>query len=283
MTKIAYLIIAHENPQWLHGLLYALLTDKRCGIFVHIDKCCDLRSFLTDNSRVHFLSKRLNVKWAGFSMVQATWLLYLDASQYDYDYYCLLSGSDFPLTNPETFSSYLSSITPYSLIESAPVPKQWGEKGLERTQFFLPELFKNRSITIRYYRILRNIQRSLGVKRTLPGKLSAHCGSSWWCLSSAHMKAVSSYVHSNPGVNAFFSKVAMPDEQYFQTILESLCPNELIRKSQTFVQWDNGIPRTLSIADMGILMEAQSRDFFFCRKIGEYSSGLTEALYKKWS
>ena len=65
--KHAYLIMAHDNPLVLRGLLDAI-DDGRNEIFLHVDSkstLLDENQFSTKHARFHLLEKRINVNWGG--------------------------------------------------------------------------------------------------------------------------------------------------------------------------------------------------------------------------
>ena len=65
MSKHAYLIIAHSEPEILR-ILVSCIDDVRNDIFIHIDKKSNIENFSnihTDSSNLFFLKDRINVKW----------------------------------------------------------------------------------------------------------------------------------------------------------------------------------------------------------------------------
>ncbi|MGP1586933.1 MAG: hypothetical protein ACTTHG_01170 [Treponemataceae bacterium] len=103
--KQAYLIIVHNEPE-LFKTLVELLDFSYNDIFVHVDKKADINLFndvKTQFSKIYFLKKRNDVRWADISQLKTE----LDLFEYakninDYSFYHLLSGVDLP-TKPIEF------------------------------------------------------------------------------------------------------------------------------------------------------------------------------------
>lgn len=98
--KHAYLIMAHNEPELLMKLLFAL-DHSRNDIFLHIDKkstCFDLEalSLLPQKSKITILPP-MNVNWGGDSQVRCEMALLKEATRGNYQCYHLLSGVDFPI------------------------------------------------------------------------------------------------------------------------------------------------------------------------------------------
>ena len=97
--KLAYLILAHKNPQLLRREI-AALSSKDSTFFVHIDAKSNIDLFLLLKAQnVFFLEPRIEVFWGEFSQVRAILALISAAlaSATNHDYFILLSGSDYPL------------------------------------------------------------------------------------------------------------------------------------------------------------------------------------------
>lgn len=112
--KIAYILLAHKDPEQLVRLVSSL---KGTGdFFIHIDKKSNIKPFydcFKSNSTVFLLKKRINVTWAGWSMVKAYMLLLQTVieSTNNYDRIVMLTGQDYPLmTNHKIISEFSKNI-----------------------------------------------------------------------------------------------------------------------------------------------------------------------------
>lgn len=104
MVKIAYLILAHENPELIKRLCDRLV--KTGDIFIHIDKKANIGPFLdaVQTDHVFFTKKRYCVNWAGWSMVKGYMQLLDDAyeSINKYERFVFMTGQDYPLMRDES-------------------------------------------------------------------------------------------------------------------------------------------------------------------------------------
>lgn len=114
--KVVFLILAHHQPEHL-GRLVSALNDPRHHFFIHIDAGTDSAPFMaairSEHENVHFLEDtcRLGIRWAGFNIVRATLRLIEKAWAHPtvFDRFCLLSGSDYPVSPMERIRRDLAS------------------------------------------------------------------------------------------------------------------------------------------------------------------------------
>ena len=112
--KIAYLILAHKEPQQLARLADRL--SKTGDVYIHIDKNQNFNDFalvLKDMPRVYLESKRNRVSWAGWSIVKS-YIQLLSVAYNDkknYDRFVFLTGQDYPLmTNSEILLEFENNV-----------------------------------------------------------------------------------------------------------------------------------------------------------------------------
>src|SRR5215475_3703782 len=111
--RIAYLIVAHDQPDHLHRLVKALDCDG-VGFYIHIDNKVKLSTFrpeMLEKENVHFLRTRVDVQWMGFSIVESILLLMQEAMQEasHFDYFVLLSGSDYPIKSTSLIKKFFET------------------------------------------------------------------------------------------------------------------------------------------------------------------------------
>ena len=110
----AYMIMAHNEFPLLARLVSTL--DYPCNdIYIHIDKkvgeeeYAQVKRQLEDavkQASVAFTSRRVDVVWGDFSMIQAELLILREASATRHDYYHLLSGVDLPIKSHEEITRF---------------------------------------------------------------------------------------------------------------------------------------------------------------------------------
>lgn len=96
----AILVCAHTNFKILQ-MFIDLFDDEKYDFYILVDKKVpvDEKTVLErypKKSSVYFCP-RIDVCWAGYSLIEANLLLYEESSKRNYDYYHFFHGSDFPL------------------------------------------------------------------------------------------------------------------------------------------------------------------------------------------
>src|SRR5437899_3690277 len=122
--RIAYLVFAYKNPQLLKRTIERLSSEE-CAFFIHIDQKSSIKEFSEiRGDNVFFSEKRIPVYWAEFSGVQAILLLLRRAleSTQDYDYFILLSGSDYPLRSVRYIHRFLEENRGLEFISTVRMP-----------------------------------------------------------------------------------------------------------------------------------------------------------------
>lgn len=85
------------------------LSNEDCAFFIHIDGKSDINDFSSIRGKnVFFIDKRVPVFWGEYSMVVSILSLIQNAlaAAQKYDYFVLMSGSDYPLRGKEYIQNY---------------------------------------------------------------------------------------------------------------------------------------------------------------------------------
>ena len=111
MKKVAYLILAHQDPVNLSRSIDRLRHNS--DFYVHIDAKADMAEFTKnqDQSDVTFVQNRADIAWAGIAMINATLHLMQQALNADesYSHLVLLSGADYPIKSATVIHESISS------------------------------------------------------------------------------------------------------------------------------------------------------------------------------
>ena len=95
--KIAHVVIFHKNPGSVERLVKAM-SHPDFDFYLHLDKKVNIEPFayLSNLPNTYLVSKRIPVRWAGFSQVEAFISAMDDIinSGVQYDFVNLLSGQD---------------------------------------------------------------------------------------------------------------------------------------------------------------------------------------------
>lgn len=221
VPSISYLILAHEDPQHLRGLLIRLSASSvRC--YVHVDAKADLDLFRRATAgiaNVRFCDRPIGVTWAGFSVVEAT-LQLIEMALADRDargHFVLLSGTDYPIaTNAEILSFFARHphrqfIRRFPILEADGV-QRWKVRGRHFREF-APRHSWGRLPLFALERALRFAPRALPDDYALMG------GSQWWALTSDCARYCVEFARGRPDVLRFFRRVFAPDEIFFHTLV----------------------------------------------------------------
>lgn len=108
--KLAILLLCHKNAEQIN-LFLETLKHPDIEFFIHMDKKANIVDQLIKRPDIHVLPDdlRVDVRWSGFSMIEATLNLLKEAYKTTrFDYYWLCSGQDFPLKSPGQIIEYFS-------------------------------------------------------------------------------------------------------------------------------------------------------------------------------
>ena len=213
--KHAYLILAHNEFGLLQTLLDCL-DDVRNDIYVHIDK--KVRTMPALNTRragLQVLEERIDIRWGGFSMVEAEYALFeVAAARGPYQYYHLLSGVDLPIKSQDFIHDFFDQndgkeFIGYTLTEMTP-------ELVRRTQYWhlFPEHFsrKRNSLSLIRAACIR-IQEILGIRRNR--RIDFKKGSQWVSITETMTQY---FLSHKTWVYKVFRGTFVPDECVMQTL-----------------------------------------------------------------
>ena len=219
--KIAYLILAHQDPD--HLLRLTKVIKDRSRVFIHLDKKTDINSYLhiANNSSVKFIPKRHKVYWGGLSMVNATLELIKSAlaSGENYSHLVLLSGSDYPIKPIKDFYTFLSNNQDKQFIKFIDVSKSPLPSARRVTDYWfldpLQPFVNDRFLT----RFLEKILHTLKIKRKTTDDIFPVWGNGNWAITPRCASFIVKYIKQNPNFYRFYKYAHCVDEQVFHTII----------------------------------------------------------------
>ena len=275
--KHAYLILAHDDIPLLRILVDAL-DDCRNDIYIHWDaKSGTVPDLKTVSSRLFFLEERVRVNWAGFSMVEAEYLLFKAASANGpYAYYHLLSGTDLPIKSQDYIHAECERLAGTEFVGFASDAQAEIDYRVQH-RFLFSEEFKTKSIFKRGLRLLfLKCQDLMRIKRTdIPVKKGAQ-----WC--SLTQEFVAYLLEQESVVKELFSQTFAPDELFIQTVLANSPFAGKIKPADTefegnmrFIKWVNGEMIPIRLEDYSRLKES---DRWFARKFSSSDKELISLI-----
>lgn len=291
--RIAYLILAHNNPAHIERTVARLATPDT-SFFIHIDAKSDGDAFAGLTPAVTFCKRRVNCAWGDISLVEATLELMrcAVAAQGGFDRYVLLSGACYPLQTREYIHAFFERNAGTEFIEVFALPNVEFKKPIERlTQYSIRkgkplarfrwplQHFLNRHLPLRNY------------QRALAGRTPV-CGSQWWCLTDEAVRHVLDVTAREPALYRFCKFVDCPDEFYIQAILWNSRFKDSISHSLTFTHWLPGKdgPELLDLSYLPrfagpVLRDSESNncpgekgEVLFARKFSDASTAVLDAI-----
>lgn len=273
--KLAILLLCHKNAEQIN-LFLETLKHPDIEFFIHMDKKADIVNQLIKRSDIHVLpdNLRVDVKWSGFSMIEATLNLLKEAYKATrFDYYWLCSGQDFPLKSPGQIIEYFSMHVGRNFISLWPsynYQNDHHENHLDKRNVMkYPEFLMDRTFTKRLLKRLY-IEISGGWNSTYhifrrKDKFSTipfYFGPQWIAITNSFARWLLSYLSDNPWYEEGYKSSLTPDESFFQTLL-MVSPYKNTRHDYLhYIDWSErpgkprNSPNTLTLADYDKMMES---------------------------
>ncbi|WP_395004971.1 beta-1,6-N-acetylglucosaminyltransferase [Cypionkella sp.] len=256
-------------------------ASRDCPVVIHVDRRVPRGQYerlvkaLADLDNIRF-SARNACEWGTWGIVAATQaastIMLRDFPEVRHVY--LASGSCLPLRPVEELIAYLNQRPRTDFIESVTTEDVgWTIGGLDLERFTLRFPFswrKQRRLFDGYVRI----QRRLGFRRRIPKSIRPHLGSQWWCLTRQTLSAIL----ENPDraeIDAYFTRVWIPDESYFQTMVRQVSTS-VESRSLTLSKFDfQGKPHIFYDDHLQLLRRS---DCFVARKIWPHADRLYQSF-----
>lgn len=278
--RLAYLILAHNNPGQLKRLIGRLNKDDAL-IFIHVDKKSAEAEAFTHIARqfrnLHFVRRQVSVNWGAFSMVQATLNGLHEILEADntVDYISLLSGADYPIQKNEMIYDFFLKNRAKEFLYNRPSPSPdlpFG--GTDRHEYYYDydsEVCKNDAF--------EREMKKMNLKRDFVQGMLPYHGSQWWSLTGKCVRYVLDYVAANKEITNFYRYTKFPDEQFFQTIvMNSPFAANVANENLRYIDWSHlnwskidwirslPHPKTLTYKEFPKLRKSNK---FFARKFDE--------------
>lgn len=259
-------------------------AEQGCPVIIHLDRRVGrrplqrMKAALKDVPVVRF-SRRHACEWGTWGLVAATQdaaeLLLRDFPAVRHVY--LASGSCLPLRPVADLIRYLDDRPQTDFIESVTTADVgWTVGGLNEERFTLRFPFSWRKQR-RLFDTYVKLQRALRLRRKIPDGLVPHLGSQWWCLTRHTLSAILEDPR-RAEYDAYFRKVWIPDESYFQTLARAYSPS-IESRSLTLSKFDfQGKPHIFYDDHLQLLRRS---DCFVARKIWPQADRLYAAFLSR--
>ncbi|WP_051545077.1 beta-1,6-N-acetylglucosaminyltransferase [Butyrivibrio sp. MC2021] len=281
----AFLIIAHNN-WWQLKQLIKLLDSESHDLYIHIDKRSknyDEQQFcnIALKSRVKIFQE-YKVYWGGFSQVEVELFLLGKASEFNYDYYHIISGGDLPLKSNYEIDAFFENNRGYEFIDYDESKLNNDPEISRRTRIYhflqnyrrISSFSFVNSIFIFCERCLLLLQMIFGVNRTRRLDWTIKYGSNWVSITDGMAKEV---LKQKEKIGKVFKWTNCADELFIQTVAfnsiykDNIYDNGLtdVMNNMRLVDWErgsNGSPYTYRNDDYEYLIKSNA---LFARKFSE--------------
>lgn len=287
--KIAYLVFAYKNPQLLKRAI-GRLSVQDSAFFIHIDQKSSIEEFSAiGGENIQFSEKRIPVYWAEFSGIQAILLLLRQAleSPRGYDYFVLLSGSEYPLRSSKYIHTFLEENRGWEFMSMVRMPNEAAGKPISRVNTL--RFQSNKPVRRLAVRMLAKLGLAHRDYRKYLGSLEPYSGHTWWALTRDACQYILVFTERNQHVGKYFQNTFAPEEMFFHTILGNSAFRSRIRRNLVYEDWSTrGAHPALINEQHVVLFEAQDRvclddvygagEVLFARKFSDDSLDLLKRM-----
>lgn len=272
--KLAYLLLAHKNPEQINLFVGELLANGDCDVYIHVDKKnAAIIPEIVENEHVIVCSE-YETRWASFEICRAALKLMELAvsSGKGYSHIYFGSGQDLMVKrglyghlaeNPDVvFMHIIREVTARDRA-AARYKIRWSKKLMKRG---------NVSFS-RFARVFLQTMCRMGIvfkrnKKTLKKQVRFYTGGTWFVAPIAAAKYIVDYTVENPDYVEFWQDSLASDLMFFQTILMNSEYKDTMQEQLTYIRFGttkrtHNHPMTVTIADDE---QIENGKYFFARK-----------------
>lgn len=262
--RVAHLILTYTNPHQTERMIKSMMHED-FDFYIHVDKKYDINPhlFLKDLPNVYFINKRVDVKWAGFNTVIATFecIKEIVATGIKYEFINFLSGQDYPLKPATALADFFKENTGKEFLSYRDIKNDWKEGSIRMEKYFLTGYnFKGKYVLEKIINFFMPI-------RKIPYDLHPYGKSMFWMLSPKAALYVVENVEKDKKLMNFFSLCWGSDEFVFQTILlNSFYKEKVVNEAYRYIDWSLGgaHPKVLDEKDFEPIKKS---NMLFARKM----------------
>ncbi len=262
----ALLILTHKPLPYL-GMLLAKAPSLR--VYIHIDAKANAEEIMKPlaeyANQIQYITPRINIRWAGFSMVEATLLLIQAAlASPENQYFHLISGDDVLLKPIDQIVNSWNKINPNTIFLAS-------KKSIDhryRLRFNAPHADTpyqrspfGKALTI----TLKILDKLIPSQKHTPDMF----GSQWFSIQRPQLDLLLESISEQDRL--FFRKKLCPDEHFFQYIIARTPSLKILLASENkrYIIFDRNQNRGASPIFLSLdqLKVAQKQGAWFARKI----------------
>lgn len=247
--RVAHLILTYTNPKQTERMIRRM-QHKNFDFYIQVDKKIDIAPhlYLQNIPNVYLIKDRVDVKWAGFSTILATFAAIKEivASDIKYDFINFISGQDYPLKPADELNQFFSKNIGKEFLSFRDIKNDWTEGLIRMEKYFLTGY----TFPGKYF--AEKVINLVTPKRKFPKGLHPYGKSMFWMLSPEAAMYVVNTVEKDKGLMRFFFLCWGSDEFVFQTMLmHSPHKKNIINNNYRYIDWSAGgpNPKILNIED----------------------------------
>lgn len=239
------------------------LNNGDFDFYIHVDKKLNINTHkeLFSYPNVFFIKDRIDIKWASYTSVMATFnaLKQIEASGIKYDYINLMSGQDYPIKSAGYISDFLKKHKGKQFIHYKEFNEWTGAQGRIDKYHLADMNFAGKYVVQRLVNLIVE-------KRKVPANIKPYGYSTFWTLTPDCAFYIVKYIANNPDVERYFKYTFGSDEFIYQTVvMNSVYKEDVINNNYRYVDWSGGgfRPKFLVTEDFEKL---KASDCLFARK-----------------
>lgn len=303
--KLAVLILAHKNVHQVTRLIESLRASD-VDIFLHADKKWELneQEIALLRQQCYMIETRISCALDSAELVDAELELLRTATQHgNYQYFCLISGQDYPLYSIQEILRKLERCYPEPILDVTPYAQgNWVWMKFNASSWYksknsaLNQRYMGKKSTVKKLKKLGYLLWDICVIQrfnTLARKLKRmgmgiYGGSAWWILPDTIVKKILAMQQENTEFCNLLRDAFTPEETFFQTMVmnsdfaEKISVNshrESKRHCATFIDFGGNErpvvahPYVFTMQDLPSLCQARNEGYLFARKFDENIDG----------
>ncbi len=250
-----FLILTHKEIDHIYKLASEL---PDANFYIHLDLKADITLIQKKPvPNVFFVEDRVDIKWAGFSMIQATLNLITYALAHDAnnEFFHLMSGDDVILNRELSWNG--SDIF---------MECRESKEHQYRMRFDTPHADTKYQRTLLGKALTQFYKK---MDKVLPTQEKFYFGSQWFSIRRNELKILMNSI-TESDLN-FFRKKLCPDEHFFQYLIvkTNLLANISFEGNKRFIKFDPSFQRGSSpiFLSSAQLIEAKKQNYWLARKV----------------
>jgi hypothetical protein len=285
--KHAYLIIAHNNFEILKKLV-VLLDDPRNDIYIHISSRVknfafeELRATVKSSNLI--FTRRINVKWGGYSLIECELILLKAAIAKEYEYYHLLSGVDLPLKTQDYIHNFFDQNKGMIFLNMN--NRNDDPDIVRRIKYYHILSGRPKTIILKMVlkpinKIILGLEQLMKIDRLKKQPMEIYMGANWFSITHSLAEYILSKEET---IKKLFRYTFCADEIFIQMLVgasdykNAIYHNDECNSNMRYIDWNRGKPYVWKTEDFEDLINSH---YLFARKFDyEQDHRIVDRIYE---